>query len=95
MSALRCSNKKYNLYISHSYIKYSCYRQHTSILQAEIWTDVVIGGNKLTGAPLVIPFHLLFLRSPVPPVESDIRIGEQGLREIGTWVWGGQSYVEL
>jgi hypothetical protein len=32
---------------------------------------------------------------PVPPVESDIRIGEQGLREIGTWVWGGQSYVEL
>ncbi|KAJ6190656.1 hypothetical protein N7519_000677 [Penicillium mononematosum] len=64
--------------------------QHIEIRGSDSEDEVSV-----TGAPLIIPFHLFFLRNPVPPVESDISIGEEGLKEIGTWVWGEQSYVKL
>ncbi|OQE17389.1 hypothetical protein PENFLA_c024G07778 [Penicillium flavigenum] len=64
--------------------------QHIEIRGSDSVDEVSV-----TGAPLIIPFPLLFLRNPVPPVESDISTGEEGLKEIGTWVWGEPSYVKL
>ncbi|KAJ6125221.1 hypothetical protein N7471_012538 [Penicillium samsonianum] len=49
-------------------------------------------GDKVTvsGAPLHIPFDLLFLRSPQSPRETDLHIGNEELKEFAQWVWDAQ-----
>ncbi|KAJ5357002.1 hypothetical protein N7517_011611 [Penicillium concentricum] len=46
-------------------------------------------GDEVTvnGGPLLIPFHLLFLRPAEPPREGDILIDEQELKEIAQLIW--------
>ncbi|KAJ5188007.1 hypothetical protein N7491_004329 [Penicillium cf. griseofulvum] len=41
----------------------------------------------VTGGPLLIPFHLFFLRPAEPPREDDILIDEQELRDIAQLIW--------
>lgn len=46
-------------------------------------------GDEVTvnGGPLLIPFHLLFLRPAEPPREHDIIIDEQELKDISQLIW--------
>lgn len=46
-------------------------------------------GDEVTvnGGPLLIPFHLLFLRPAEPPREHDILIDEQELKDIAQLIW--------
>ncbi|KAJ5463206.1 hypothetical protein N7475_008150 [Penicillium sp. IBT 31633x] len=41
----------------------------------------------VTGGPLLIPFHLFFLRPAEPSKEADILIYEQELKEIAQLIW--------
>ncbi|KAJ5788612.1 hypothetical protein N7457_003602 [Penicillium paradoxum] len=41
----------------------------------------------VTGSPLLIPFHLFFLRPAEPPKEDDILVHEQELKEIAQLIW--------
>ncbi|KAJ5767981.1 hypothetical protein N7533_000564 [Penicillium manginii] len=41
----------------------------------------------VNGGPLLIPFHLLFLRPAEPPREHDIVIDEQELKDIAQLIW--------
>jgi hypothetical protein len=46
-------------------------------------------GDKVTvtGGPLLIPFHLFFLRPAEPSKEADILIHEQEIKEIAQLIW--------
>ncbi|CAL5867247.1 uncharacterized protein PFLUO_LOCUS1462 [Penicillium psychrofluorescens] len=46
----------------------------------------------VSGAPLLIEFDKLFRRAPEPPMESDIRIGQEGLSELASSVWEEQGF---
>ncbi|KAJ5616384.1 hypothetical protein N7537_001498 [Penicillium hordei] len=45
---------------------------------------------RVSGAPLTIPFDLLFLRPPKSPREGDLTIGKEGIEEFAKWVWEAQ-----
>ncbi|KGO73426.1 hypothetical protein PITC_085640 [Penicillium italicum] len=55
--------------------------QHIEASESE--TDTV----KLTGGPLIIPFHLFFLRNPQLPRETDVIIDNKGLLMIAERGW--------
>lgn len=42
---------------------------------------------KLSGGPLIIPFHLLFLRQPQGTRETDVVIDQEWLQKIAEWGW--------
>ncbi|KAJ5463711.1 hypothetical protein N7475_008655 [Penicillium sp. IBT 31633x] len=52
----------------------------------EIWENQS-GEVVVSGSPLVIPFHLLFLRDAESPRETDLIIEEEQFKEIAAWVW--------
>lgn len=56
----------------------------------EIWESKTGEGVSVSGSPLIIPFHLLFLRASECPRETDLSIGEEELKEIAKWVWEAQ-----
>ncbi|KAJ5689625.1 hypothetical protein N7462_004017 [Penicillium macrosclerotiorum] len=58
--------------------------QHIEVSESE--TDEV----KLSGGPLIIPFHLFFLRDPETPRETDVIIDKEGLQQIAEWGWDAQ-----
>jgi hypothetical protein len=41
----------------------------------------------VTGAPLVLDFRLVFLRQPIPPLETDIILTELDLRNYATKIY--------
>ncbi|KAJ5173565.1 uncharacterized protein N7500_001496 [Penicillium coprophilum] len=55
--------------------------QHIDVSKSD--TDEV----KLSGGPLIIPFHLLFFRQPEIPRETDIIIDREWLQKIAEWEW--------
>lgn len=60
----------------------------------EIWESTTGDKVSVSGSPLTIPFHLLFLRNPDCPRETDLSIGEEGLKEIAEWIWDVQYSVQ-
>lgn len=47
---------------------------------------------KVTGSPLIVPFHLLFRRNPETPRESDLAIGEKEFQELAKLTWEVQFW---
>lgn len=47
---------------------------------------------KVTGSPLIVPFHLLFLRNPETPREFDLAIGEKEFQELAKLTWEVQFW---
>jgi hypothetical protein len=45
---------------------------------------------KVSGSPLIIPFHLLFLRNPEGPRESDLSMGENVFQRLAEMMWETQ-----
>ncbi|KAJ5952816.1 uncharacterized protein N7479_011229 [Penicillium vulpinum] len=58
--------------------------QHIEVSESEI--DRV----KISGGPLIITFHLFFLRSPQTPRETNVIIDNEWLRKIAEWGWDMQ-----
>ena len=58
--------------------------QHIEVAESD--TDEV----KVSGGPLIIPFHLLFLRQPQAPRETDVVIDQEWLQNIAEWGWDMQ-----
>ena len=67
------------------YVNGKSHRSH-HIQVSESETD----GVNLSGGPLVIPFHLLFLRKPQTPRETNVVIDEESLQKIAEWGWDMQ-----
>ncbi|KAJ5426525.1 hypothetical protein N7465_001595 [Penicillium sp. CMV-2018d] len=59
--------------------------QHIEIRESDTGDEV-----RVSGAPLTIPFDLLFLRPPQSPREGDLIIGREGIEEIAKWIWEAQ-----
>ena len=66
--------------------------RHSQISQhIEIWESKSGDEVTVSGSPLTIPFHLLFLRDPETPRETDLSIGEDEVKEVAKWMWDAQS----
>ena len=59
--------------------------QHIEIRESDTGDEV-----RVSGAPLTIPFDLLFLRPPKSPREGDLILGREELEEIAKWIWDAQ-----